>query len=75
MNLWVKRTGQLLLAAVALFFLSCKDEVTLPGFPNPNSKFKINYVEIPLESSVYLLDSIRTSNTPGDLQRVLVGQY
>jgi hypothetical protein len=74
MNLWVKRTGQLALIAVALFFLSCKDDVT-PGFRNPKDKFNVNYVEIPLESSVYLLDSIRTSNVPGEFGRLMVGKY
>jgi hypothetical protein len=75
MNLWVKRTWQLALIAVALFFLSCKDDVTPLGFRNPKDKFNVKYVEIPLESSVYLIDSIRTSNFPGELGRLLVGKY
>lgn len=74
MNLWVKRAGQLAFMAVALFFFACKDDVT-PGFPNPNEKFNVRYVEIPLESSVYLIDSIRTSNMYGELNRLLVGKY
>jgi hypothetical protein len=75
MNLWVKRTGQLAIIAVALFFLSCKDDVTFLGFRNPKDKFNIKYVEIPLESSVYLIDSIRTSNYSGELNRLMVGKY
>jgi hypothetical protein len=75
MNLWVKRTGQLALIAVALFFLSCKDDVTPLGFRNPKEKFNVKYVEIPLESSVYLIDSIRTSNIPGEFGRLMVGKY
>jgi hypothetical protein len=74
MNLWVKRTWQLALIAVALFFQSCKDDVTL-GYRNPKDKFNVKYVEIPLESSVYLIDSIRTSNFPGEFGRLLVGKY
>jgi hypothetical protein len=70
MNLWVKRTGQLASLAVALFFLSCQDDITLQGFQNPNPKFKLNYKEIPLGSSVYLIDSIISSST-----RLMVGKY
>ena len=62
MNLWAKRIGQLAVFAVALFFLSCQDEASLLGYKNPNTKFQVSYVEIPIESSVLLLDSQRTSN-------------
>jgi hypothetical protein len=82
MNLWAKRIGQLAVMAVALFFLSCEDEAGLLGYKNPNTKFEVNYVEIPLESSVLLLDSQRTSNFlfPGgtaanETNRFLVGNY
>jgi hypothetical protein len=63
--------------AVALFFFSCEDETSTLGYKNPNSKFKVSYVEIPLESSVVLRDSVRTTNYryTGDPSRLLVGNY
>lgn len=73
MNLWVKRTGQLLLAA--LFLMACEDESSLLGFKNPKNKFDVNFVDIPLESSVVLIDSIRTDNLDGSITRLLVGKY
>jgi hypothetical protein len=77
MNLWAKRIGQLVIFAVALFFLSCEDEASLLGYKNPNTKFEVKYVEIPLESSVLLLDSQRTSNFlfENETSRFLVGNY
>lgn len=75
MNLWAKRIGQLVIP-VALFF-SCEDEAKLLGYKNPNTKFEASYVEIPIESSVLLLDSQRTSNFTftNETNRLLVGQY
>jgi hypothetical protein len=62
--------------AVALFFFACEDETSLLGYPNPNSKFNVRYIEIPITSSVMLIDSIRTSNFyQEELNRVLVGKY
>ena len=77
MNLWAKRVGQLSIVTVALFFLSCQDESSVLGFRNPNSKFQVEYVEIPIESSIYLRDSLRTSNFSytGEVNRFLVGRY
>jgi len=77
MNLWAKRVGQLVVLAVALFFLSCQDEASLLGYKNPNPKFQVNYIEIPIESSVLLLDSQRTSNYyfGNETNRLLIGQY
>ena len=78
MNLWVRTLRQLAVLAVALFFFSCEDETSILGFKNPNSKFKVNYVDIPLESSVLLMDSLRTSNfnqAQGETNRFLVGKY
>lgn len=76
MNLWVNRVRQLALFAVALFFFSCKDEVNLLGYKNPNSKFDVKFIELPLESSV-LLDSVRTSNFffSTETNRLLIGKY
>jgi len=77
MNLWAKRIGQLTLLAVALFFLSCEDETSILGFKNPNEKFDIRYVDIPVTSSTLLIDSVRSSNyyVTNDLNRWLVGLY
>jgi hypothetical protein len=63
--------------AVALFFLACQEDVSLLGYQNPNSKLSVSYVEIPIASSVMLMDSIRTSNYtyPGETNRLLVGTY
>jgi hypothetical protein len=77
MNLWAKRIGQLAALPVALFFFSCEEEANLLGYKNPNPKFDASYVEIPIESSVLLLDSQRTSNYSfeNETNRLLVGQY
>ncbi len=77
MNLWAKCIRQLVTLPVALFFFSCEDEASLLGYKNPNPKFEASYVEIPIESSVILLDSQRTSNFvfQNETNRLLVGQY
>jgi hypothetical protein len=77
MNLWGNRLGQLLTIAVALFFFSCEDEKSLLGYRNPNSKFKSYTVEINLESSVMLLDSVKSSNGAftSEADRLLVGEF
>lgn len=77
MNLWVNRIGQLTILSVALFFLSCNEEASVLGYRNPNSKFKVSFYEIPLESSVILRDSLRTSNYlfTSEPNRLLVGSY
>jgi hypothetical protein len=73
MSLWVKRTGQLLVAA--LFLMACEDENSLLGFRNPISKFDVKFIEIPLESSVYQIDSVRTSNFTGETNRLFIGEH
>lgn len=75
MNLWVKRTGQLLIAA--LFLLACEDEASLLGFRNPKSKFNVRFIEFPVNSSVVWLDSLRSSNYvfSGEVNRLLLGKY
>ena len=77
MNLWVKSIRQLVALPVALIFFSCEDEASLLGYKNPNPKFDASYVEIPIESSVLLLDSQRTSNFvfQNETNRLLLGQY
>jgi hypothetical protein len=76
MNLRVKRVGQLAMLAIALFFLSCEDGTSLLGYENPTSKFDLSFIDIPVETSVIQLDSIRTSNfnASNDLNRLLVGK-
>lgn len=62
MNLWAKRTGQLLLGAVLFFLLSCEDDSFLLGFPG-KTKFEGRYQELAwnsTNSSMLLLDSIAT---------------
>jgi len=77
MNLWAKRIGQLAVIPVALFFFSCEDEAGVLGYKNPNPKFEASYIEIPVESSVLLLDSQRTSNFvfSSETNRLLLGKY
>lgn len=77
MNLWAKSIRQPVALLVALFFFSCEDEASLLGYRNPNPKFDASYVEIPIESSILLLDSQRTSNFlfQNETARLLVGQY
>lgn len=77
MNLWDNFTKRLLVSAIALSLFSCEQESSLLGFPNPNKKFRVNAVEFDLETSVLLLDSVRTSNFyySSEVNRMLVGQY
>jgi hypothetical protein len=85
MNLWVRTLRQLAVLAVALFFFSCEDEASLLGFKNPNKKFHVGYVDIPLNvSSIVSLDSLVTDLRPvfseadgqsHTVDGLLVGQY
>jgi len=75
MNLWVKRTGQLFLAA--LFLMSCEDETYLLGFRDQNKKFNIGYREFVIGDVIngtVRADSVITDNLTGT-QRLLVGEY
>jgi hypothetical protein len=74
MNLLDKSLGQLALLAVALFFFSCEDPTSI-GFPNPNDKFEIHTIEIPLETSTMLVDSVITDNKITRDGVSLVGRY
>lgn len=60
--------------AAALFFLSCEEETTLLGYKTV-PPFNVRYYEIPLETSVILFDSIRTSNLSQETVRFLTGRY
>ena len=77
MNLWAKCVKLLPALAGVLFFFSCQEDSSILGYKNPNSKFKVSYVEIPIASSVILRDSLRTSNFvyAGEINRFLVGKY
>jgi hypothetical protein len=73
MSLWVRRTGQLLLAA--LFLLACEDENSLLGFRNPTSKFDVSYIEFNIgEGSVLSLQGVLTDNLISP-SRILIGEY
>lgn len=72
MNLWVKRTGQLLVAV--LFLVSCEDDTYLLGFQNKNKKFNVRSQVFSLPTSVILDDSVVTDIHEGGT-RLLVGQY
>jgi len=84
MNLWAKRAGLLLSAAVLIFLISCEDDSFLLGFRG-KKKFEGNYHEIVFDgdkSSVLLVDSVFTdhkilSNLPINPVsfRYLLGQY
>lgn len=61
--------------ALALFFFSCEDESSFLGFRKQPSKTNVTFVELPVTSSVVLLDSFRTANYSGEFNRWLVGNY
>jgi hypothetical protein len=76
MNLWVKRVALGLCLITATIFYACLEDDSALGFRNQSRKFDIAYVEIPVGSSVLLLDSLRTSNHSSDpIRRLLVGSY
>jgi hypothetical protein len=76
MNLWDKSLliRQLTVLVVALFFFSCEDETSLLGYRNPNPKFDVRFIEIPIGSSVLLVDSVITDNV-GTQGINMVGEY
>lgn len=78
MNLWAKSLRRLAISAAALFFFSCEDETSYIGFKNPQPKFNVSFIDIPLESSVLQIDSVITDNAPGDyggVGRNSIGEY
>lgn len=83
MNLWVRTLRQLTLLAVALFFFSCEDETSILGFKNPNKKFQVAFIDIPLDTSTVLaVDSVITDLRPlivngqtSVVDGILVGEY
>lgn len=57
----------------ALFFFSCEEEIKSLGY-KANARFDVLYKELPIESSVFLIDSLNTTNY-GSGDRFLVGKY
>lgn len=84
MNLWAKRAGLLLSAAVLIFFISCEDDSFLLGIKG-KPKFEGRYQEIVFggeKSSVLLLDSVFTDQyalsadpVPVAAYRFILGEY
>jgi hypothetical protein len=73
MNLWAKRTGQLLLIAV-LFLMSCEDDTFLLGFKDQVNKFEVKYEEFLVgDGSVISIDSVITDNNT-TYRRILIGE-
>lgn len=73
MSLWVRQTGRVLIAC-ALFFLSCEEDIALLGY-KADQRFGVHFWEIPLESSLLLIDSLRTSNLSQETNRLMIGKY
>lgn len=72
MNLWVKRTGQLLLAA--LFLMACEDESVLLGFKG-NNRFNVKYLDFAVgQGAVVAIDPELTDNASGN-RRILLGEH
>jgi hypothetical protein len=74
MNLLDKSLGRLAVLAVALFFFSCEDPTSI-GYKNPNPKFDVRYVDIPLTSSVMAIDSFPSDINSVGVASLLVGKY
>ena len=73
MNLWAKRTGQLLFVAV-LFLMSCEDDTYFLGFQNELKKFEVKFKEFNLiNGSIISVDSVATDNN-STFKRLLIGE-
>ncbi|MBX2897333.1 MAG: DUF4270 family protein [Cyclobacteriaceae bacterium] len=71
-NWWAK--AHLFLLTALLF--SCEEDLNLLGFRGDDQRFKVYYAEIPVPSSVVLLDSVRSMNyLSTETTRLLVGSY
>jgi hypothetical protein len=72
MNLWVKRTGQLL--AATLLLMSCEDDSFLLGFRDQVSKFEVKFQDFSItKGSVISIDGIITDNN-SSFKRLLIGE-
>lgn len=74
MNLWVRTKAGHLAIIGALLFLSCDEDIALLGY-KADERFGVHYWDIPLESSLLLIDSLRTSNLSQETNRLLIGRY
>ena len=72
---WLAKRAGLFL--VILLLLSCEDEVGKIGFKNPNRDFEVFSKEFTIPSTVYLMDSVSTSNGQGstaqETKRIMCG--
>lgn len=58
------------------FLFSCDEDLNLLGFRGDDQRFKVYYEEIPVPSSIILLDSVRSMNySSTETTRLLVGSY
>jgi hypothetical protein len=74
MNLWVKRTGRLSVAALLL--MSCEDDSFLLGFKNQANKFNVKYQEFLVgDGTVLSIDSVITDNLSTAGRRLLIGEH
>jgi hypothetical protein len=70
---WWAKTHLFLFTAL---LFSCEEDLNLLGFRGDDQRFKVYYTEIPVPSSVLLLDSVRSLNlTTRETNRLLVGSY
>ncbi|HLT82248.1 MAG TPA: DUF4270 family protein [Cyclobacteriaceae bacterium] len=74
MSLWARTKAGHLAIVGALLFLSCEEDITLLGY-KADDRFGVHYWDIPLESNLLLIDSLRTSNLSQETHRFLVGRY
>lgn len=73
---WWAKSAYLLSILFILF--SCEENLNFLGFKSDQQRFKVYYAEIPVESSVLLMDSLSTlsfSSTSAATSRLLFGKY
>ncbi|MBL7873423.1 MAG: DUF4270 family protein [Cyclobacteriaceae bacterium] len=71
---WWAKSSLLFLSLVVILF-SCEEDLNFLGFKSNQQRFKVFYAEIPVQSSVLWMDSLRTSVLSGELSRLLIGKY
>lgn len=72
MNLWVKRTGQLLLAA--LFLVACEDETSLLGF-KANNRFNVKFQEFLVGDGAIVATDPELTDQGTGARRLLAGEH
>lgn len=63
MNLRARILSWLALATIVVFFTTCTEDPNFLGFRVQNPRFSVQYVELPVETSNLLFDSIPTYNS------------